>query len=156
MEKQTKKKIIKYSVLFILFSFIGALLEYLFTLIVGVPISYYWRSLYLLTGLKIPFIPFYGGIFLLLIFIQRLLQSKKVPFILWGGINAFLIIIYEFIFGLLGFKTFKVLIWDYTSHIPNMMGIISLNMSILWILAGYLFSIIYLIINQKIVKLKYL
>jgi uncharacterized membrane protein len=151
MKKETWKKLGKYLFYFIIFSFLGALLEYLFGLIRGNPI-FYWRSLYLITGLKIPFIPFYGGVFLLLVLFQDFLSKKKVPFYYWGLLNSTLVISWELLGGLIGLYIFKELIWDYSTHILNFMGIISLPMFLLWVVGGYVFSFIYLYVNKILRK----
>ncbi|MCK5043996.1 hypothetical protein KAR52_03285 [Candidatus Pacearchaeota archaeon] len=145
------KKLGKYSIYFVIFSFLGALLEYLFGLIMGNPV-FYFRSLYLITGLKIPFIPFYGGVFLILILFQNFLSKKKIPFYSWGLLNTILIISWELLWGLIGLYIFKRLIWDYSTHILNFMGIISLPMFLLWVAGGYVFSLIYVCVNKVLRK----
>lgn len=154
MEKENnmkkEEKLFKYLIMFIAFSFLGAFVESMFGLISGGHVFFYWRSLYLVTSLKIPFIPFYGIIFLLLFQFQEYLNKKNVPFVYWGILNAFLILFYEFIFGVIGLLIFNKLIWDYSTHIFNFMGVISLSMFLLWIVGGYVFSLIYLLWKRKL------
>lgn len=136
------KKIIRYSIYFIIFSFVGSLVEYFFGFFGGTGVAYY-RSLYELFNIKIYFIPFYGIIGIILILFGRIFDKKKISIYYRGFLNGLLIIAWELIGGLFTIIVFGHNMWNYTEHLLNFKGIISVQMSLLWIAAGYVFSWVY-------------
>lgn len=143
MKKRKLLKIIEYPAYFIFFSFLGSLIEFLFGRV------YYDKTIFELLGIKIAFIPFYGMLFVILIALQKFMLKSKTPFYFWGLINAAIITLWELIWGLIGFNLFNHLIWNYSSHILNFKGIISLPRTIIWVMVGYLFSFLFIVIFKK-------
>jgi len=146
--KKRLKILIRYSIYFIIFSFIGSLLEYLFRFVEGTGIAYD-KGLYELFNVKIFFIPFYGLVGLSLIFFDRFLEKKKIKIFYMGILNGLLIVSWEFVGALFSIVVLGHKVWDYSEHILNFNGMISLQMSFLWILIGYLFALLYKYIIKK-------
>lgn len=142
----------KYSIIFIIFSFLGALLEFLFTKFTNQELFYFDRTFFLLTGIRIPFIPFYGALFVILIALQGFLLRNKIKLIYIGLINGLVMTLWELVWGIVGLKIFNRLLWDYSLQPLNFMGIISLPMSILWIISGYVLAFTYYLINDIILN----
>jgi len=147
MKKQTKFKIIEYSLIFIIFSFLGSLIEYLSHFIGGSGIAYD-KSIFLITGLKIFFIPFYGLVGIILFYSEKLMDKIKTKFIYRGIIHGITITLLELIFGYFGFLIFKTKIWNYSNQFLNFEGYISAGMFLIWSLAGYIFSVLYLLLKK--------
>jgi len=141
-------KIIKYIIYFIIFSIIGSLIEYLFGFIGGRGIAYD-KGLYELFNVKIFFIPFYGLVSLSLILFNKILDKKKVKFFYRGLLNGILIVSWELVGALFSIAIFGHKLWDYSNHILNLNGMISLQMSFLWLIAGYIFALLYKYIIKK-------
>lgn len=146
-----KSNLVRYPVYFIIFSFMGSLIEYLYGFIGGTGISYD-RALYELFNIKIFFIPFYGLVGLSLVFFEKILTKHKIKIIYQGLLNGLLIISWELIGGLFSIMVFGHGFWDYSKQPLNFYGIISVKMSLLWILTGYLFSFIYRFFIKKYKK----
>ena len=154
MKKKKNKKLKKfliYLIYFISFSFIGSLMEYLFGFFGGEGIAYD-KALYEILNIKIYFISFYGLVGLTLVLLNNFLEKKKIKFVLRGLINGILIVAWELIGGLFSIFVYGHSFWDYSNHSFNFMGIISLSMSFLWIIVGYIFSFIYEFMIKKINK----
>ncbi len=148
MKKRNLKILVKYIIYFIIFSFIGSLIEYLFGFLGGRGIAYD-RGLYELFNIKIFFIPFYGLVSLILILFDKILDKKNVKFVYRGILNGLLIVSWELIGALFSIAVFGHKLWDYSNHTINLNGMISLQMSFLWIIAGYLFALLYRYIIKK-------
>jgi uncharacterized membrane protein len=138
------KSYIKYPLFFILFSFIGLIIENIFFFIIGDAPRFYDKSIFLFLGIKIPFILIYGFVGCVLLKVQ----SIKINFIIRGILNGIIIILSEFIIGLISLQ-FNYRAWDYSNHFMNLLGIISLQMSIIWIILGIVFSFIYKLIMER-------
>jgi uncharacterized membrane protein len=138
------KSVLKYISLFFLFSFIGLILESLFYFIFGNNLRLYDYTVYLLLGIKIPFILIYGLVGLILFKLQKL----RINFILRGLINGLVIILSEFIIGFISLVLFNYRAWNYSNQI-NLFGVISLEMSIVWIILGIVFSFIYKLVRER-------
>ncbi len=143
-----KYPLLKYIFFFLFFSFAGFLLEFFFGIIRGKSSIPYDQTLYQIFGIKSVFIPFYGEGALVLILFEKFLDRKKIKFFLRGFLDGLIIIAWELTGGALAILLLNERFWDYSNHPFNFFGIISLNMSIIWIFVGYLFSFIY----RKIIK----
>ncbi len=150
-KRNLKNTLIRYLVYFIVFSFIGSLIEYLFGFVGGSGIAYY-RSLYELTNIKIYFIPFYGIVGITLILFGRIFDKRKINFYYQGLLNGLLIISWELIGGLFAITIFGHNLWDYSNQMLNFRGIICIQISLLWILTGYIFSFVYKYIIKRFEK----
>ena len=150
-KKEEINKFFIYSVYFIIFSFLGSLIEYFFGFFGGAGIAYD-KAIYEMFNLKIYFISFYGLVGLSLVFFNNIIEKrkKKIKFIYRGLFNGILIVSWELIGGLFSIFVYGHSFWDYSNHPLNFMGIISLRMALLWIVAGYFFSLIYEFIIKKI------
>jgi len=143
-----KGKWLRYLIYFVIFSLMGSLIEYLFGFFGGTGIAYD-RGLYEIFNIKLYFISFYGLVGLSLIFLENFLRKHKIKFIFHGLLNALLIVLWELVGGLFSIATSGHSFWDYSQQPLNFMGIISLPMSLLWIVVGYFFSFIYKFIIKK-------
>ena len=132
-----KSKLIRYILYFVSFSFIGLIFEYLLGSV------FYSKGIYGLFHIKIPLLFFYGFGFLILVYFEKYIYSKKASIYFKGLINGLIIISYELFGGLVSILVFGNNLWDYSNHILNFMGIISLPASLIWITSGYLFTIFY-------------
>jgi uncharacterized membrane protein len=137
-------KLFKYPLFFILFSFIGLIIENIFFFIIGDAPRFYDKSIYLFLGIKIPFILIYGFVGCVLLKVQ----SIKMNFLLRGILNGIIIICFEFLIGFISLEL-NYRAWDYSNQFLNLLGIISLQMSILWIILGIVFSFIYKLIMER-------
>jgi len=137
--KKIAKKLIKYSLVFIIFSFLGSLLEFISSLIFKKGVAYD-KTIFLITGLKLFFIPFYGLVGMILLSTENLMSKYKVKICIRGFVHGLTITILELIFGYLGFLLFNVKLWDYSSHLINFQGYISLEMFLFWSIMGFVFS----------------
>jgi uncharacterized membrane protein len=146
-----KNNLLRYFIYFIIFSFIGSLIEYLYGFIGGTGIAYD-RTLYELTNIKIFFISFYGLVCLSLILFEKFLNKKKIKTIYYGLLNGILIVCWELVGGLFSISLFGHNFWDYSKQPFNFYGIISIEMFLFWVLAGYIFSFIYKFIIEKYEK----
>lgn len=136
--KKINKTIIKYSLVFVIFSFLGSLIEFISSIIFGGVA--YDKMIYLLTNLKVFFIPFYGIVGMIIFSFENLMSKYKFPIYFKGIINGLTITLLELIFGFLGFLIFKVKFWDYSNQFLNLGGYISLEMFLLWSVMGLIFS----------------
>lgn len=142
------KIILRFIIYFIIFSFVGAFIEFCSRFIGGKGI-YYDQGLNIFFGHKIPFIPVYGIGGAILVLVQDYLLEKKVNHILFGFVNGVVITIIELISGYFSLFVFGKIFWSYSKQLFNFEGIISFPMFILWVLVGYIFSIIYILIIKK-------
>jgi uncharacterized membrane protein len=140
--KKNKIVIWRYLLYFIIFSFVGSLLEYLMGFLGGSGIGYD-KAIYQFFNLKLYFIPFYGTGALILIFFEKFLEEKKIKFVYMGFLDGVLIVIMELIVGLLTLIFLDERFWNYSRQPFNFMGIISPEMFLAWIVAGYVFSLFY-------------
>ena len=76
---QKKSKFLKYFIYFVIFSFLGSLMEYLFGFFGGAGIAYD-KALYETFNLKIYFISFYGLVGLSLVFFNNFIEKRKLNF----------------------------------------------------------------------------
>jgi len=151
MGKKNKRDLFRYIIYFIIFSFIGSLIEYSFKFFGGAGIAYD-QGLYKLLNIKLYFIPLYGLVGLSLVLLENFLEKLKKPkikFVYFGLFNALIIILWELIAGLACIFAFGYVFWDYSGYFLDFMGIISLQVSLLWVVIGYLFSFIYEFIIKK-------
>ena len=146
-----KNKFLKYFIYFIIFSFLGSLIEYLFGFFGGAGIAYD-KAIYEMFDLKIYFISFYGLVGLSLVGFNNFIEKReeKIKFFYRGLFNGILIVSWELIGGLFSIFVYGHAFWNYSSQPLNFMGIISLRMALLWTVAGYFFSFIYEFIIKKI------
>jgi uncharacterized membrane protein len=142
IKKRKINQYLLYLFYFIIFSFAGSLMEYLFGFVGGRGVAYD-KALYLLFNVKLFFIPYYGAAGLILIYFENLFDKKKIKFVYRGFLNAIIILAWELIGGLFSLVIFGQKLWDYSNHFINFFGIISLQMFLLWIVVGYLFSLLY-------------
>jgi uncharacterized membrane protein len=146
-----KKKLLRYLIYFIIFSLTGSLIEYIFGFFGGTGIAYD-RGLYEMFNIRIYFISFYGLVGLSLIFLENFfekLKKHKMKIIYQGLLNAALIVLWELVGGLFSIATSGHAFWNYSQQPLNFMGIISLQMSLIWIVVGYLFSFVYKFVIKK-------
>jgi uncharacterized membrane protein len=151
VKKKKVNKLLRYLIYFIIFSFIGSLIEYIFGFFGGTGVAYD-RGLFEMFNIKIYFISFYGLVGLSLIFFENLfdkINKQKIKFIYQGLLNGALIVLWELVGGLFSIAVYGHSFWDYSNQPLNFMGIISLPMSLIWILAGYSFSFIYKFVIKK-------
>lgn len=146
MKKEGKHFLCKYLFYFVIFSLIGSLIEWSFYFGKGIP---YDQGLYLLLGVKLFFIPFYGLGGIILTLLDQFLEAKKIKFIYWGLFNGVASVLWELTGGVFTLLIFHEMFWNYSNQSFNFMGIISLRMFLVWTLVGYFFSIIY---QRKISK----
>lgn len=132
-----KLKLVRYILYFILFSFVGLIFEYLLGSVL------YSKGIYGLFKIKMPLIFFYGFGFLILVYFEKYIYSKKASIYFKGLMNGLIIILYELFGGLISILVFGHNLWDYSTHFLNFYGIISLPASLIWIILGYLFTIFY-------------
>lgn len=149
-----KRRLINCALIFLTFAFLGALFEFICTSLANGNVIFYSKSLYLLFGLKIPFLPIYGFSGILLVMIGNFLDSYKVNFFARGLISGLLISLFELLSGFVVPILFNKRLWDYSAHFFNLFGIISLQVSIMWIISAYIFSAVYLYFkkNKKLKK----
>jgi uncharacterized membrane protein len=150
-KKVRKNKLLKYFIYFIIFSFLGSIIESLFGFFGGTGIAYD-RGLFEMFNIKIYFISFYGLVGLSLIFLENFFEKRnkhKIKIIYQGLLNALLIVLWELIGGLFSIATSGHAFWDYSKQPFNFLGIISLQMSLIWIVVGYFFSLIYKFIIRR-------
>ena len=131
----------------------GSLIEYIFGFFGGTGIAYD-RGLFEMFNIKIYFISFYGLVGLSLVFLENFLIKHKIKFIFHGLFDALLIILWELIGGLFSIATSGHAFWDYSKQPFNFLGIISLQMSLIWVVVGYFFSFIYKFIIKRFEFLK--
>lgn len=148
MKKRHIRILIKYFIYFVIFSFVGSLMEFLFGFVKGSGIAYD-KGLQELFNVKIFFIPFYGLVGLSLIFFDKFLEKKKVNIFYMGVLNGLLIVSWEFAGALFSIVVLGHKVWDYSNHFFNFNGMISLQMSFLWIIIGYLFVLLYKYVIKK-------
>ena len=135
--KEAIKEVIKHIGYFFLFSFLGWILEITFSQKIAA-----FGLLPELYNISIPFIPVYGFGGLLLLFASRYYDQKKITFMLRGLISGMMLTILELFSGLFVELVFGVKIWDYSSHVINFDGIISLPVSLAWVTISYIFELI--------------
>ncbi len=145
-----KNKFIPYLIYFVIFSFVGFLIEYIFSQINGQAI-FYGGGLFAFFNLKLPLSPIYGIGGVLLIYLESKIHKKR-KFVLRGLINGLILIGLELISGLF-FLLINEQLWSYSSHTSNLLGIISLEASLWWIAIGYLFTFLYDLLNKSVHKI---
>lgn len=145
----SSQKILNYTLIFFIFAFLGAVLELIYGNIANGIGIFYSKGLFILLGIKIPFLPIYGFGGLLLISILNILDNTKVKFIIKGLIASISIIIFELISAGFTYIIFGQYLWDYSSHSMNINGAISLQVSILWIIFVYIVTAIYLKLREN-------
>lgn len=129
----------------------GSFIEYLFGFFGGTGVAYD-RGLYEMFSIKFYFILFYGLVGLSLIFFEDFFEKinkHKYKIAYQGLLNAALIVLWELVGGLFSIAVYGHSFWDYSKDSLNFMGIISLQMSLYWVLVGYFFSLIYRFIISK-------
>lgn len=116
---------------FIIYSFLGWILESVFkTIIARKPVN---------SGfLYGPFCPIYGfGALIMLIFLESFSNNVILLFI----ISFFILSIWEYIVGVLLEKIFKTRYWDYSNHKFNIKGRVCLLNSCYWGILGVIFTL---------------
>ncbi|MFA5724393.1 MAG: hypothetical protein WC979_09125 [Candidatus Pacearchaeota archaeon] len=149
--KNSTKIILKVILLFVIFSFLGSLIEFSSRFLGGSGRAYD-NGIFLLTGLKIYFIYLYGLVGIILLFIEKLYDKLKIKLRWRGLLNGISITIIELISGLITIGIWGFNFWDYSNKLLNFKGIISLPMFLLWTIFGYLFSLFYKFIYKKLNK----
>jgi len=150
---KSKNKFLKYFIYFVIFSFMGSLIEFLFGFFSGATIIAYDKALLEMFNIKFYFIPFYGLVGVCLIFFENLFEKinkHKIKFAYQGLLDGIFIVLWELVGGLFSIFVYGHNFWDYSNDPFNFLGIISLRMSLLWILMGYFFNLVYHIIIKKI------
>jgi len=138
-----KIKPLNYVLAFFIFAFLGFGLEYFMSLILDIPTYLYGQSLFLIFETKLPFLPIYGFGGVIILMLTKYLIDKKLNLLLIGFINGAILTIVELIGGFICIGLFGYNLWDYSSHLLNYQGIISLPVFIFWIIIGYIFALIY-------------
>lgn len=152
MKKNNLKKSIKIISLFFFFSFLGTLIEALFYIFDGISPTFYDKTIFFFFGIKIPFLLFYGFMGLLLVSIEKILCKIKVNFILRGILYGLIIVASEFFVGLISLRLFNFRPWDYSGHLLNFMGVVSVQMFLIWCIIGIMFTLIYSLIKRNFFK----
>jgi len=149
-------KNIKYSLIInsililLLFAFLGAVQEYFVGLLLSGQGIFYSKSLYLLFNIKIPFLPIYGFGGLFFIMLQKLMDKGKVKYITRGFLGGLFLIGFELISGIISYAIFNQRLWDYSTHLFNLFGIISFQVALLWMFYSFILSKLYLILDKKV------
>ncbi len=144
---------IKYFFAFVLFSFLGFIIEYIYGCIVGDPFLYD-KFFYDQFRIFVPLLPIYGFGGMILFVLGGYMEKNKIPFVYKGIINGLILTLWEFIGGIFCLLVLNKMYWDYSSHFLNL-TFVSLPIIIAWIIAGYLFSFFYSTIwkNKKLKKI---
>jgi len=138
-----KKRLFNCLLIFFIFSFLGAVIEFCFGSLFGGGI-FYDKTIYILFNIKIPFIPIYGLGGILLVLVGNFLDKKRISLWCRGLINGIVVTLFELLGGVISLIVLNRNLWDYSNHFLNLNGMISFPMFVLWIMGGYIFSFIYL------------
>ena len=136
---ENKNLILKYVFLFFCFSFIGRLYEFDLIISSGTLnyLAHFPTAIYTLI-FALP----YGVAGLLLYFTVRFLDKNKFTSNLWIKILACIIVInlVELLIGLFALNVFGVMPWNYSHHLLNYRGLISLPITIRWLFFSVIFN----------------
>jgi len=141
---KSNQKLLNLVIIFFASAFLGAVIEFIYRSLLNGNAIFYSQSLYLLFKVKLPFLPIYGVGGVLMVFIENLLDSEKTKFWARGLIIGSSLVLFELLSGLIASALFDHRLWDYSSHVINLGGIISLQISIMWIISAYAVTILYL------------
>lgn len=140
MKSEKKNLFLKYLFLFLLFSFIGRIYE--FDLIISSGslnyVSFFPTAIYTLI-FALP----YGVAGLLLYFTIKLLSKNKFTssFIFRTLACVVIINLLELAIGLFVLNIFGIMPWNYSHHVLNYKGLISLPITIRWTIFSVLFNL---------------
>jgi uncharacterized membrane protein len=126
--------IIQYIVIFVVFSFIGGIIDTAYT-------SYMERRFKMMSFLGLCFSAIYGFGAVVLIELTRMLHGIDLVYRLIA--YAVSLTLLEYIGALFCEKVLKVKLWDYSDLPFNFQGRISLQHSIYWVLLSVVFEYLY-------------
>ena len=135
-----------FAFVFMVFSFLGWILELFFRRFVS---QKKWMNPGFLTG---PYLPIYGFGVLALYAVSNIplgITNQIVDIIVRILIIGVAMTVVEFIAGLIFIKGLKVKLWDYSKRKGNMMGIICPWFSLIWLVVG---SLYYFLLNPFLVE----
>lgn len=145
-----KMKYINYVFAFIIFAFLGFFLEYFASFIFHYPTHQFGQALFLIFGIKVPFLLIYGFGGVIIWIITKYLIDKKTNILLIGFIDGVILTLVELIGGFICIGLFGHNLWSYSKDFLNFYGIISLESFMLWIALGYVFTLLfYLFYHNK-------
>lgn len=143
-------QILELATYFIIYSFLGWILESIFR-------SFCEKKIINTGFLRGPICPIYGcGAIIMILFLKNFLNSKILLFIM----SIIFLSLWEYIVGVILEKLFKTKYWDYSDHKFNYKGRICLTNSIAWGFLGVFFIdfihpfIVNLLKNVNIIYLK--
>lgn len=143
-------QLLELSTYFIIYSFLGWVLESIFR-------SFCEKKIINTGFLRGPICPIYGcGAIIMILFLKNFSNSKILLFIM----SIIFLSLWEYIVGVILEKLFKTKYWDYSDHKFNYKGRICLTNSIAWGFLGVLFidfihtGIINLLKNVDVLYLK--
>lgn len=135
-----------FAFVFMVFSFLGWILELFFRRFVS---QKKWMNPGFLTG---PYLPIYGFGVLALYAVSNIplgITNQIVDIIVRILIIGVAMTVVEFIAGLIFIKGLKVKLWDYSKRKGNIMGIICPSFSLIWLVVG---SLYYFLLNPFLVE----
>ena len=135
-----------FAFVFMVFSFLGWILELFFRRFVS---QKKWMNPGFLTG---PYLPIYGFGVLALYAVSNIplgITNQIVDIIVRILIIGVAMTVVEFIAGLIFIKGLKVKLWDYSNRKGNIMGIICPSFSLIWLVVG---SLYYFLLNPFLVE----
>ena len=135
-----------FAFVFMVFSFLGWILELFFRRFVS---QKKWMNPGFLTG---PYLPIYGFGVLALYAVSNIplgITNQIVDTIVRILIIGVAMTVVEFIAGLIFIKGLKVKLWDYSKRKGNIMGIICPSFSLIWLVVG---SLYYFLLNPFLVE----
>lgn len=143
-------QLLELSTYFIIYSFLGWVLESIFR-------SFCEKKIINTGFLRGPICPIYGcGAIIMILFLKNFSNSKILLFIM----SIIFLSLWEYIVGVILEKLFKTKYWDYSDHKFNYKGRICLTNSIAWGFLGVLFidfihpAIVNLLKNVDVLYLK--
>ena len=129
-----------YFVYFFIYSFIGFLLESIYTLITKG--CFLWKKCFLFNYLC----PVYGLGAISILFSVRNIREYKLLSVFVGSIIATLV---EFIFHLLYEEFLGISLWDYSDYLFNIQGRVCITFTIFWsILSGLLIYVVHPVVKK--------
>ena len=135
-----------FAFVFMVFSFLGWILELFFRRFVS---QKKWMNPGFLTG---PYLPIYGFGVLALYAVSNIplgITNEIADIIVRILIIGVAMTVVEFIAGLIFIKGLKVKLWDYSKRKGNIMGIICPSFSLIWLVVG---SLYYFLLNPFLVE----
>ncbi len=128
--------------IFIFFGFLGYIFEYLF-FNDGVD-----KSLKIITGFDIPFLPIYSIGAIIIYNISNTLSNTKIPIILKALLYGTILTIYEFLSGIFSAWLFGFPLWNYSNHFLNL-KYVSLTSFLFWTILALIFELSSSLIRER-------